>query len=123
MPADSQITSGAVIGLSKIFNFLLGLWVYLFLFFGYCQFYFIIDRSISVRIMIELEKTPDKKLSMDQIQKIYKPEYIFSRRMQHLVDSKYIVEESGFYRNRRSGQISAKVFRFLKNYLNIGEGG
>jgi len=123
MPADSSMTPGTVIGISKFFNFLLGIWIYLFLFFGYCQFYFIIDRSVSVRVMIELDNSPEKKLTLRQIEEIYNPDYIFRRRLKQMVDSKYIFEKVGYYENLRKGYFMAKFFRFLKNYLNLGYGG
>lgn len=123
MPADPRLAPVVVIGLSKTFNFLLGILIYLLLFFGYCQFYFIIDRSISVRVMIEIEKSRDKRLTPEQIKKLYSPDYIFSRRLKHMVDSKYIIEDSDAYKNLGKGRIVAKTFRFLKGYLNLDVGG
>ena len=123
MPINYMITPVVVIGISKIFNFSLGILIYLLFFFGYCQFYFIVDRSISVRIMIGLEKSKDKKLTLEQIKKAYKPDYIFLRRLEHMIDNKYITEESGFYKNLSKGKILARVFQFSKNYLNLGSGG
>lgn len=123
MPADPRIALGAIIGLSKIFNFLLGILIYLLLFFSYCQFYFITDRSISVRIMIELEKSENKRLTLWQIKKIYTPDYIFLRRLKHMIDGKYIIQDGDSYRNTRRGQIVSKLFKFLKKFLQIGEGG
>ena len=121
--ADLSEAPGSVIGLSKVFNFLIGILFYLFLFFGYCQFYFIIDRSISVKMMIELEKSGDKKLTLEQIKKVYSPDYILLRRLEHMIDSRYIVEDSGSYRNFPKGRIIARFFQFLKDYLQLGEGG
>lgn len=123
MPADPAVTAGAVIGLSKLFNFFLGLLFYLLLFFGYCQFYFIIDRSISVRVMIEMEKAKDKKLTFEEIKQIYSLDYILSRRLKHMIDSKYIIEQDGAYKNLKKGRNTARLFNFLKNFLQIGEGG
>jgi hypothetical protein len=123
IPADPTLTAEIIIETSKVFNFLLGLFIYLLLFFGYCQFYFIIDRSISVKIMIELEKSPNKKLSLEEIKKVYPGDYIFRRRLKHMIDAHYIIEDSGFYKNIRRGRFNAKLFSFLKNYLQIGEGG
>jgi hypothetical protein len=123
MPADPRVTPGVVIGIARAFNFILGILIYLLLFFGYCQFYFIIDRSISVRIMIELEKSEDKKLTLEQIKNVYSPDYLLLRRLGHMIRSKYIIEDSGFYRNLGKGRIVARVFAFLKGYLRIGEGG
>lgn len=123
MPADPGITPGVVLGISKTFNFLLGIAVYILLFFGYCQFYFIIDRSVSVRIMIEIEKAKDKQLTLEAIKRIYSPDYIFLRRLQQMVDSRYLVKDSEGYKNSRKGIMTAKLFEFLKKYLQIGEGG
>lgn len=109
--------------LSGVFNFLAGLMFYVFLFLGYCQFYFIVDRSISVRVMIELENSPEKKLSFDEIKKIYDFNEILSRRLGHMADSKYIVQNSGYYTNTKKGRLEAKTFKFLKDFLNLGKGG
>lgn len=97
--------------------------LYIFLFLGYCQFYFIVDRSISVRVMIELENSPAKKLSYDEIKKVYNFDEILSRRLQHMLDSKYIVENSGYYINTKKGRFEAEVLKFLKEFLNLGKGG
>lgn len=109
--------------LSAAVNFSSGLMFYIFLFLGYCQFYFIVDRSISVRIMIELENSPEKKLSFDEIKRIYDFNEILSRRLGHMIGSKYIVEDSGYYINTPKGRFEAKVFKFLKDFLNLGKGG
>jgi hypothetical protein len=122
LPADSKV-SPVLIGLSKIFNFFLGLFTYLLLFFGYCQFYFIVDRSISVRIMIELENSKNKKLTLDQIKQVYSPDHVFLRRLKEMIDSRFIVEDAGSYKNTRKGKIIANFFQFLKGYLQLGEGG
>lgn len=123
LPADLRVAPGIVIGLSKIFNFLIGLVIYLFLFFGYCQFYFIVDRSVSVRIMIELEKHPQKKMIKEEIKKVYDLDDFLSRRLKHMLDSKYITQGSGYYTNTAKGRLHAKVFKFLKEYLRLGIGG
>lgn len=109
--------------LSGVFNFLGGLMLYVFLFLGYCQFYFIVDRSISVRVMIELENSPEKKLSCEEIKRVYGFDEILSKRLKHMLDSKYIVENSGYYMNTKKGRFEARVLKFLKEFLNLGKGG
>lgn len=123
MPHDLHLLSRPVIILGQIFNFCMGLLIYLLLFFGYCQFYFIIDRSISIKIMIELEKMKGKSATFEQIKKIYNPDYIFSRRLKHMIDSKYLIEEEGSYKNTQMGKTLARLSKFLKEYLQLGEGG
>ena len=73
--------------------------------------------------MIELEKAKDKKLTLQQIKQVYDPDYIFTRRIQHMLETKYIAEEAGFYKNVGRGRLIGKFFQFLKDYLNLGIGG
>lgn len=122
-PVKPLLPLWLILSLSSVVNFLGGLMLYIFLFLGYCQFYFIVDRSISVRVMIELEKSPNKKLSFKEIEKIYDFDEILSRRLQHMIDAKYIVENSGSYTNTSKGRFEAKIFNFLKEFLRLGKGG
>lgn len=103
--------------------FLAGLMLYVFLFLGYCQFYFIVDRSISVRVMMELESSPDGKLGFDEIMKVYSFRGILERRLEHMLDGGYIVFEGGRYRNTVKGRAEARLFAFLKGLLRLGPGG
>lgn len=121
--SNNKLNFVSQMGSPTIFDFLLGIFIYLFLFFGYCQFFFIIDRSISVRIMIELEKSADKKLNFEQIKNIYSQDYIFLRRIEQILKNKCITQKSGYYKNLRKGFIIARLFKFLKEYLRLGEGG
>ena len=109
--------------LSVAFNFSLGLVLYIFLWFGYCQFYFIVDRSISVRFMIEIEDSPNKALSLDELKKIYTPDYIYSHRLDQMVETRYLIFKNGKYFNTKKGKIWAVVFKFLKKILRLGPGG
>lgn len=104
-------------------NFLSGLMLYVFLFLGYCQFYFIVDRSISVRVMIEMERAADKRLSFDDIMLVYSFHGILARRLEHMVEGEYLVREGDYYLNTPKGRLEARVFRFLKEFLKLGPGG
>ena len=106
-----------------IVGFVNGFIIYLFLFFGYCQFYFIIDRSISVRVMIEMENSPQKKLTAEEIKEVYSLDGLLTRRLGHMVGTNYIVENSGYYTNTRKGRFEARLFKFLKDFLQLGPGG
>lgn len=109
--------------LSLAFNFCLGLWLYIFLWFGYCQFYFIVDRSISVRFMIEIEDSPNKALSLDELKKIYTPDYIYSHRLDQMVETRYLIFKNGKYFNTEKGKILSIIFKSLKKILRIWPGG
>jgi hypothetical protein len=105
-------------------NFLGGLALYVFLFLGYCQFYFIVDRSISVRVMIEIENSPGKALSFDEIKRAYSFNGILTRRLEHMVEGRYLMKDpSGMYSNTPKGRAEARLFAFLKDLLMLGPGG
>lgn len=114
---------GTVIKVNSALYFLSGLMLYVFLFLGYCQFYFIVDRSISVRIMIEIENSRGKRLSEGEIFDVYPFDGILRRRLEHMLYGGYLREESGYYVNTRKGRAQALVFRFLKDFLRLGKGG
>ncbi|MEK7773829.1 MAG: hypothetical protein AAB307_05730 [Deltaproteobacteria bacterium] len=114
---------GTIVAVTVYIHFLSGFMLYLFLFLGYCQFYFIVDRSISVRVMIEIEKSPDGRLSAEEIQKVYPFKGILDRRLEHMVCGNYIEDRNGRYSNTGKGRAEALVFSFLKDLLRLGKGG
>lgn len=120
---DTVFSPRTVELLSTGLNFMSGLMLYIFLFLGYCQFYFIVDRSISVRVMIEIDKNPDKKLTFDDIMRVYSFNGILSRRLEHMVEGKYLVKDGEYYVNTEKGRLEALCFRFIKEFLQLGPGG
>ena len=53
-----------------------GLLVYIFLFIGYCKFYFLVDRGFSGRIMIEIQTAPGNRLRQQDITSRYPLEMV-----------------------------------------------
>ncbi|MBI5454277.1 MAG: hypothetical protein HY956_06590 [Deltaproteobacteria bacterium] len=122
-PADQWLSLETVYRLTWLGNFLAGFGLYVFLFLGYCQFYFIVDRSISVRIMMEIEGSAAKKMSFEEIRGAYSFEVIFRRRLGHMVEGGYLKDEGGYYSNTKKGRAEALLFAFLKDFLRLGKGG
>ncbi len=122
-PVNPVLSLSTIQFLSATLNFLSGLMLYIFLFLGYCQFYFIVDRSISVRVMIEIDNADGERLSYDDIMRVYSFHGILRRRLDHMLEDRFLVKEGEFYRNTSKGRAEAKVFRFLKDFLKLGPGG
>lgn len=120
---DPKLDLETVYKITRGIYFASGLALYLFLFLGYCQFYFIVDRSISVRVMLEIERSQRKMLTPEEIQKAYTFNEILSRRLGHLVEGKYLINKGGYYQNSGKGRFEARLFNFLKELLNLGKGG
>lgn len=117
------ISLEAAYRITAVLNFLSGLFLYIFLFLGYCQFYFIVDRSISVRVMIEIENSIEKRLSFEELKKLYSGDEIFRRRLGHMVEGGYTRDISGYYANTPKGRFEARLFGFIKDLLKLGKGG
>lgn len=106
-----------------VLNFLSGLALYAFLFMGYCQFYFIVDRSVSVRAMIEIETSAGRRLNSEGIRERYSLNDMMERRLNQLQEGGYIRKASDSYENTWKGRLVATVFGFLKDFLRLGRGG
>ena len=123
IPEDVFLPVNQLSTLDTVVALINGMLIYMFLWFGYCQFYFVVDRAISVRIMIEVENAPGKKLTADQIRQVYDLDDMLSRRLQQVLEQKYVTVNSGSYSNTQKGRFEGLVFQFLKKYLQLGRGG
>lgn len=97
--------------------------LYILVFLGYAQFYFLIDRSVSARIMIEIEESPKKRLRVEEIHQRYDPKSMQTRRLHDMLYGGYVIKEGEYYKNTKKGELHARVFRFCKTYLRLYPGG
>ncbi len=100
-----------------------GLLVYAFLFIGYCMFYFLVDRGFSGRILIEIETAPDRRQRQADIAARYSMELVMRRRLSDMLDIGQIVEVDGRWCTTAKGRRAARVFAFVKRFLQLGQGG
>ena len=103
--------------------YLNGLLIYIFLFFSYAQFYFLIDRGVSARVMAELLQMPGGRGSFDDIRSKYIPEKLLRRRVDDMVYGGYVEEGGGVYRLTAKGMLHARVFYFFKKFIRLYPGG
>ena len=114
------------INYSKVLNittFVNAIVLYLLLFFVYANIYFVADRSISIRTMIELDRKPQIGMTKKELYQYYNGDMIMERRLDHLVYGKFVRLDNDKYINTKTGTICAKVFNFLKKFLNLSQGG
>ncbi len=106
---------------------LLSLAVFTFIWFGYLQFYFIIERGISPRFLIHFLEAGKRGLTLQEANTLYPFEDVLSRRVDQMVASNLLEElstPSGKYlKNSKKGQWMGKVFGGLKGFLQLGNGG
>lgn len=104
---------------SSVISFLGGLMLYAFLFIGYLEFYFTADRSFTVKIVQELENAAGKKMTREEIGKIFSVDMIVERRLDDMMWGGYMVEHNGYYSNTRKGSFVAKLYKFVIEFLNL----
>ncbi|MEK6532095.1 MAG: hypothetical protein AABZ23_06365 [Deltaproteobacteria bacterium] len=117
------IAPSTALSASRHLAFLIGLALYVFLFLGYCQFYFIVDRSISVRVMIEILESDKKRLTQKEIKDAYSLDGLLDRRLGHMIEGDYIKGDSAEYSNTWKGAFEARFFKAVKRLLRLGKGG
>lgn len=103
--------------------FIVGASWYVFLFLSYAQFYFLVDRGISARILVEILRAKGENLSHDELRKRYSPETLQSRRLNDMLYGHYVVQENSVYRLTPKGRLNARMFDFCKKYLHLNPGG
>lgn len=104
-------------------DFLNGVIVYFILSFFYLNFYYIVDRSVSVKMMIKIEDSPGRKVTFAKIKEIYDIDNKYLDELNGMIQGGFIVEESGYYRNTLKGSCYAQIVKLLKRYFKLGHGG
>ena len=89
---------------------------------GYLTVYAVFDRSITLRMMIDLMGA-GKPLTFHEIEKLYNPDAALDRRLGILVDSGFMVLHEGSYRLIKKGRRMGRLIAFLKSLYKTGEGG
>jgi len=97
--------------------------VHWFLFMGYSMFYFLVDRGFSLRIMIEVDRAPGGALTREGVAAVYPPESVVRRRLDEMVEIGRLVRAGDRYRLTPRGRVDARMFAWLKSFLQFGPGG
>jgi len=100
-----------------------GLMLFFYLFLLYLTFYYVIDRSVSSRIMIEIEKSQAKEMRFEELIRIYSIDTKYKDQIDGMLGGGFIKEEAGKYKCTLKGFLVAKVAYFFKKMLRLGVGG
>jgi hypothetical protein len=102
-----------------------GLFVYASGFFGgVLQLYNLADRSVSLRILIDIAESPAGELSALEIADSYSQGrglgWMYRKRLDDLVEHRFIQVTGGSACLRLRGQRAAALFRYLRTWLRLG---
>ena len=78
-------------------NFVNGLFYDIFLWLCYTVFFFLTERGLSLRVMIEIHRSPEGKMTLEEIQRVYTYDYILEKRLGQMFKMGYAVQEEGGY--------------------------
>ncbi len=123
LPDDSTHWPAPLAAPSDAVTFLSGLLLYFFIFMGYAQFFYMAESSVGVRTMIELTASPKEGLSMEELTRTYRYEWMLDRRMKRMIHAGYLTEQGGWYRTTSRGRWVAGVLAWCKELLALGPGG
>jgi len=93
--------------------------LYFFYYFFYFHLLIVMDRSVSVRMLVEIYQAGEKGISLEQIKARYNLTDKFSDELKDLVFLKRLAMQGESFRNTSKGIFHAKAFEFLRNYLNL----
>jgi hypothetical protein len=102
-------------------NFLNGLLLQVFLLIGYTAFFFLIERGLSLRILIEISRAPGGRLTLEEIKTRYSYDYILEKRVGQMLQMGYWELKDGYYYSTAKGRRFAKVHQFVWSLLRIGD--
>lgn len=108
---------------SRTVAFINGAVIYIFLFLSYGQFYFLIDRGVSARILVEIIESSNGALSREAIAAKYSPDVMQKRRLDDMLYGGYVFADGGMYRCTSKGKMLGTVFLWCKRYLHLYPGG
>lgn len=73
----------------SVVDLLNGLLLNLLLLLGYTYFFFLVERGFSLRLMIEIDKSPQGQLTIPEIQQLYTYDYILDKRLGQMAKMGY----------------------------------
>ena len=82
-------------------NFLNGLLYDVFLWLCYTVFFFLIERGLSLRVMIEINRSRRQKMTIKEIQEVYTYDYILEKRLGQMFKMGYAVQEGDYIRTTK----------------------
>jgi hypothetical protein len=123
LPDDSALWPAPLAAPSDAVTFSSGLLLYFFIFMGYAQFFYMAESSVGIRTMIELAANPERGLSMEELTRTYRYDWMLDRRMKRMIHAGYLTEQDGWYRTTSRGRLVASVLAWCKRLLALGPGG
>ena len=104
------------LGLIDLVN---GLFLNFLLLLGYTYFFFLVERGLSLRLMIEINRSPQRRLTIPELQQIYTYDYILDKRLGQMKRMGYAkIEDNVIYGTPKSARLAASN-KIVRRILRI----
>ena len=88
--------------------------LFMLLLMGYLHLYVGIERSVSVRILGELVRAEENRLTLENLHEIYPYDYMIRHRVDLMVEANWLIESDEKYSCAAKGESLSRVAIFLK---------
>ena len=102
-----------------IVDFINGLFLNVLLLFGYTYFFFLLERGLSLRIMIEIGRSPQGRMTIPDIQRVYPYDYIVDKRLGQMVKMGYATIEGDVISGTEKGTKLAAANKLVRKILRV----
>lgn len=109
---------GGIFSLKSV-DALAGLFIYVFFLAFYYQLLVLFDRSVSIRMMIDIDRSGEKGLTLEELKSSYSLEGKFRDEVRDMLFLSRFRQEGDYLYNTPKGSFHARVFDFLRRYLNL----
>ena len=100
-------------------GFINGIFLYLLLYCTYGEFFFYIDRPLTLQMLIEFLKTPSGTLSAQELGQRYSMERMIHERLKSMVLNGYLRKAGDRFFLLPKGKGLAKIFTFIRTVLGV----
>jgi hypothetical protein len=118
-PPDLGLLSPAFVGADWRLGLVNGLVLHVLLFLTAGLFYSHADRSITVRLLIELARAPQQRLTLGQMQAVCGVEVLMADRLEIMLANRFLVEEGDRFVLTRKGWIGGSVGLVARRILRM----
>jgi len=89
----------------------------------YMPFYYVVDTSVSVRILIALRHAPGQTLPLSTLEAMFASVGILQGRLETMVTYGHVSRGGDRFSIARKGRVIARCYRFIKTAWRLGPGG
>ena len=104
-----------------VINVLNGLLIDVLLLIGYTAFFFLIERGLSLRVTIEINRATQRKMTLNDIARVYTYDYILHKRLGQMLEMGYWRKDGDYFTSTEKGRRFTAANQLVWRALRIGQ--